>query len=101
HPGQAGRWRSHQAELYGSHRGLCAIAYAQLVQDVLDVCFDGAAADAQVVRNLAIGVALYKKPQDVVLAGGELGRSGGYVIGANQAPEQPDSQVRVDDRLAR
>src|SRR3989440_12375197 len=74
--GRSVAWGRQQTELDRAHGRLRAIRDAQLGDDVLDVYLDGAHADPQRARNLAVGLSLRQKLRHHYLAWGQplLGR---------------------------
>jgi len=51
---------------------LHAVAEAELLEDVRDVCLDGRLADVELLPDLCVGQAIGDEPEDVLLTCGEL-----------------------------
>src|ERR1700735_3005908 len=69
--------RSGEPTLGGPAGQLVPGGELELAQDRGDVAFDGLDRDEQLTGHLLVGVPLGDQPQDLALAGGQLGKLGG------------------------
>src|SRR6516165_717338 len=61
-----------ESGLVCQYDGLHAVAEAQLLEDVRDVCLDGRLADVELLTDLRVGQAAGDEPEDVFFPCGEL-----------------------------
>src|SRR5215469_15274027 len=70
--GLAGRVCLDDTRLVCEHDRLDAVAEAQFLEDVRDVCLDGRLADVEPLPDLCVGKAGGDEPKDVLLSCGEF-----------------------------
>src|SRR5215211_8234880 len=70
-----------EAGLVGEDDGLDAVAEAEFLQEARDMCLDGRVADDELLGDLGVGEAAREEPQDLELAGGQLGDRIGPGVG--------------------
>ena len=65
-------WLPDEPGLVCEHDGLDAVAEAEFLEDVRDVCLDGRLADVELCADLRVGQAGGDESEDVLLSCGEL-----------------------------